>query len=69
MNDEGNKWAGGARFNLGSMHYGGFHPSASKDEALRLFEKNLTGSMSNLYAGLLYFSSPLVKTMHFSARL
>ena len=61
MNDAGNEWAGKARFNLGLMHYGGFHPRASKDEALRLFEKNLKGSMSNLYAGLLYFEGTETK--------
>jgi len=54
MNDPGNEWAGKARFNLALLHKGGLHPSASKDEALRLFEKNLNGSMSNLYAGFLY---------------
>jgi len=61
MNDAGNEWAGKARFNLALLHKGGFHPHASKDEALRLFEKNLTGSMSNLYAGFLYFEGTETK--------
>jgi len=55
MNDTGNEWAGKARFNLALLHKCGLHPNASKDEALRLFEINLSGSMSNLYAGFLYF--------------
>ena len=54
MDDPENKWAGKARFNLAQLHMCGLHPRASKDEALRLFEKNLNGSMSNLYAGFLY---------------
>jgi len=63
MNDSGNEWGRGARFNLGLMRYGGFHPRASKDEALRLFEKNLKGSMSNLYAGLLFYRPDFTVTM------
>jgi len=54
MNDTGNEWAGKARFNLAQLHMSGLHPHASKDESLRLFEKNLSGSMSNLYAGFMY---------------
>jgi len=61
MDDPGNEWAGKARFNLAQLHMGGLHPRASKDEALRLFEKNLNGSMSNLYAGLLYFNGTETK--------
>ncbi|MDR2234128.1 MAG: hypothetical protein LBE56_13530 [Tannerella sp.] len=55
VNDPGNERAGKARANLALLHYGGGFPQASKDEALRLFEKNLNGSMSTkLYAGFLY---------------
>ena len=54
MNDTGNEWAGKARLNLALLHKGGLHPHASKDEALRLFEKNMSGPMSNLNAGFLY---------------
>ena len=61
MNDIDNEWAGKARFNLAQLHMGGLHPHASKDEALRLFEKNLNGSMSNLYAGFLYFEGTETK--------
>ena len=61
MNDTSNEWAGKARFNLALLHKGGLHPRASKDEALRLLEKNLSGPMSNLYAGLLYFEGTETK--------
>ena len=61
MNDPGNEWAGKARFNLALSHKGGLHPRASKDEALRLLEKNLNGPMSNLYAGFLYFEGTETK--------
>ena len=61
MNDSGNEWAGKARFNLAQLHWGGMLPRASKDEALRLFEKNLNGCMSCLYAGFLYFNGTETK--------
>ena len=61
MNDTDNQWTGKARFNLALLHKGGIHPRASKDEALRLFEKNLNGPMANLYAGFLYFEGTETK--------
>jgi len=61
MNDTDNEWSGKARFNLALLHKGGLHPRSSKDEALRLFERNLNGSMSNLYAGFLYFEGTETK--------
>ena len=61
MNDPDNEWAGKARFNLAQLHWGGLLPYSSKDEALHLFEQNLNGSMSNLYAGFLYFNGTETK--------
>jgi tetratricopeptide (TPR) repeat protein len=61
MNDLGNEWANKARFNLALSHKSGLHSQANKDEALRLFEKNLSGSMSNLHAGFLYYDGTETK--------
>ena len=61
MNDPGNEWAGKATLNLGLLHVGNMLPNASKDEALRLFEKNPNGVMSRLNAGFLYFNGTETK--------
>lgn len=61
MNADGNKWAGKATLNLGLLHVGECIPNASKDEALRLFEKNPDGAMSKLNAGFLYYNGTETK--------
>jgi tetratricopeptide (TPR) repeat protein len=61
MNDTGNKWAGKATLNLGYSHQGGLHPRASKDEALRLFEKIPKFVRAKLNAGILYFNGTETK--------
>ena len=61
MNDVGNEWAGKATLNLGYLHQGGLHPQASKDEALRLFEKIPTFIRAKLNAGILYFNGTETK--------
>jgi len=61
MNDAGNEWAGKATLNLGYSHKGGLHPRASKDEALRLFEKIPKFVRAKLNAGILYFNGTETK--------
>ena len=53
MNDSGNEWAGKSAYNLGLAHLGNYIPNASKDEALRLFER-APGALPMLEAGFLY---------------
>lgn len=57
MNDAGNEWAGKATSYLAMAHEGGYHPQASMDEAIRLFESlssNPNSVISRLHLGLLY---------------
>lgn len=61
MDDYGNTWAGKATLNLGLLHAADGIPNASKDEALRLFEKNSNGAMSKLNAGFLYYNGTETK--------
>jgi len=56
MNDPNNEWADTATQHLGMLHFGLFPiPNASKDEALRLFERSISLLVSKLYAGFLYY--------------
>jgi len=54
MNDPNNEWANKAAQNLGMANLG-LMPNASKDEALRLFEKSKSLPISKLHAGFLYY--------------
>ena len=54
MNDPNNEWADKAAQNLGILHLG-LIPNASRDEALRLFEKSIHLLVSKLHAGFLYY--------------